>query len=175
MELRDSSAPRKFSMRKIWMMSIVGASMCQSAFAETFIRCTSADKDVVTITLDSVHKFSSSLNCIAGKFVIDLTPCAPNGGFGLSSRTGIVSLVGVAKRWQDYGSHLGGVTGNRIDDSTIWFNGGFMVPNRGFHQGWSFSVDRLTGDAVLKTFNDDLLRTKEGTVSYSCSAAARKF
>jgi hypothetical protein len=39
-------------------------------------------------------KFSASLNCISGSFISDMTPCAPDGGFGLSYPTGDASLSG---------------------------------------------------------------------------------
>src|SRR3984893_8689632 len=115
-------------MRRFMLAGIVVASMCQPASSATFIRCKSSKDGVVTITLNAMKKFSSSLNCISGNFVVDLTPCAPNGGFGLSYPTGSASLSGVVKRWQDYGNHLGGVTGNRIDRSSILFKGVLMSP-----------------------------------------------
>ena len=50
-----------------------------------------------------------------------------------------------------------------------------MSPGDGFHMGWTFTVDRLSGSAVLNTFDDEIMETKEGTVDYSCSAATPKF
>ncbi len=65
--------------------------------------------------------------------------------------------------------------GNRIDGSTIWFEGGYMSPEDQFHLWWTFTEDRLSGNAVLKTFDDDITRTKAGSLTYNCSAIDRKF
>jgi hypothetical protein len=67
------------------------------------------------------------------------------------------------------------VAGNRIDSSTIWFEGGYMSPGDGLHSGWSFIVDRLSGDAILKTFDDEIMGTKKGSLTYHCSATGKKF
>jgi len=147
----------------------------QSAISASFIRCKNKTGEEVTITLNAMRKFSAILNCIKADLISDMTPCAPNGGFGLSAPTGDASLTGIVRRWQDYGDHMGGVAGNRIDSSTIWFEGGYMSPGDQFHLGWTFTVDRLSGTAVLKTFDDDIMGTKAGSVTYTCSPVDRKF
>ena len=109
--------------------------------------------DTVKITLGALKQFNRMLDCITGKFVTDMTPCAPNGGYGLSAPTGGADLVGIVDRWQDYAEHLGGVVSHFADGDTIYFAGGFNSPdNGGLTDKWSFTVNRLTGKAELKEF-----------------------
>jgi hypothetical protein len=82
-----------------------------------------------------------------------MTPCAPNGAYGLSAPTGSAELVGVVDRWQDYANHSGGVVSHFANADTIYFAGGFNWPdNGGLTDKWSFTVNRLTGHAELKEF-----------------------
>jgi hypothetical protein len=37
-----------------------------------------------------------------------------------------------------------------------------MSPGKGLHSGWTFTVDRLSGDAVLETFDDYIMGQKKG-------------
>ena len=130
------------------------------------------------------------MNCISGDFIVELTPCAPNSEFGLSAPTGGATLVGTVERWQDYTTHFGGVSGNSIDDHGMFFSGGFNSPSsdnminqnrasvglpplpdgnkipegQGYEQLWSFSINRLTGKAILKE------KSKADTV-YTCKKA----
>src|ERR1700693_193284 len=85
-----------------------------TATANEQILCENAGKPNVVITLGAKRQFGRILNCISGDFITDLTPCAPNQGFGLSAGTGSAALVAVVNRWQDYATHLGGVTGNFV-------------------------------------------------------------
>jgi len=141
--------------------------------AATYIRCHN-QAEQVKITLSAMRKFSSTLNCISGSFVADMTPCAPNGGFGLSYPTGQASLSRVVMRWQDYGDHMGGVVGNHVNGQEIVFSGGYMSPGDGYHSGWLFTVDRLSGTATLKTFKDEIQGTKDGVAQYTCSSLKQK-
>jgi hypothetical protein len=75
------------------------------ATAKEQILCEIAGKPNVVITLGAKRQFGRILNCISGDFIVDLTPCAPNQGFGLSAGTGSAALVAVVNRWQDYATH----------------------------------------------------------------------
>jgi predicted aspartyl protease len=129
----------------------------------------------IVITLAAKKQFGRVLNCISGDFIFDLTPCAPDGAYGLSAGTGTAPLVEIAK---DYTTHSGGVTSNLTNDREIYFSGGFnspqsnttinenraaiglppiaggdKVPQLGYEENWSFSLSRLTGEAKLKQEN----------------------
>jgi len=123
------------------------------ALAKELILCRRAGSPDTVITLQASTQFNRTLDCIAGNFVTDMTPCAPNGAYGLSAPTGSAELVGTVDRWQDYADHLGGVVSHFVNADTIYFSGGFNSPNNGgLTDNWSFTVNRLTGHAELKEF-----------------------
>ena len=137
------------------------------ASAKTSILCKAAGRADVVITLQDRRAFNRSLDCIRGEFIADMTPCAPDGGYGLSAPTGSAALVGLAMRWQDYGGHHGAVVGHSTSAESIHFDGGFMG-SEGMKLEWGFDVNRLTGAGTLQ---------EEGKpkVDYTCSRAAPKF
>ena len=160
------------------------------ATAKEQILCESAGNPNVVITLGAKRQFGRLLNCISGDFIADLTPCAPDQGFGLSAPTGSAALVAIVDRWQDYATHLGGVAGNFVNGQKIYFSGGFNSPqsdttinqNRasvgmppipggdkvpdggGYQELWSFSLSRLTGKAELQ-------KKDKSNIGFICRAA----
>lgn len=136
--------------------------------AADIIRCTSAGQADVTISLNSTRKFKRVLSCIAGDFIEDMTPCAPNGGFGLSYPTGSAALSSIVDRWQDYADHMGGVASYFSNAHQIHFSGGYMSPTDGLKTGWTFSVDRLSGKGTLAI-------PGKPTATFSCNKARAKF
>jgi hypothetical protein len=155
-------------MSKIILIFIIN-SLVAVAFGKDNIICRNKNggSDVV-VTLSDFKKFKRSFNCISGDFVVDLSGCAPNGAFGLHSPTGGADLVRVVDRWQDYVDHYGGITGNYVTKSEIYFSGGFNTPAGGYKEDWSFLISRLSGSAKLKK-NDRLVG------NYECSKAKKKF
>ena len=158
--------------------------------AKEQILCNHAGKPDVVITLGAREQYGRMLNCISGNFTVDLTPCAPDGGYGLSAGTGSAPLVAIVDRWQDYMSHIGGVASNFTNDHTIYFSGGFNFPasdatinqnranvglppipggdkipdGQGYREAWSFTLSRLTGKAELKEKGKSVLK-------YNCKEA----
>jgi hypothetical protein len=106
-------------------------------------------KTNVSIVFNSKTFNGQKLNCISGDFISDLTPCAPNGGFSLSSPTGAGEIVSVVKCWQDYTNHLGGISNNFSTETAIRFSGGFNSPKTGYNEFWSFEINSRNGDALL--------------------------
>lgn len=96
------------------------------ASAKTSILCRAAGRTDVIITLQARRAFNRSLDCIRGEFIVDMTPCAPDDGYGLSAPTGSAALIGPAMRWQDYGGHYGAVVGHSTSAESIHFDGGFI-------------------------------------------------
>jgi hypothetical protein len=134
----------------------------------SIILCRSKGGSDVIITLSDFKRFGRTFNCISGTFVADLTPCAPNGAYGLSAPTGSAGLTGVVDRWQDYRDHTGGVTSNYVNSHEIYFEAGFTGAGSGYAESWHFSVSRLTGVAHLEL--------SDGSASsYSCTRAKPKF
>jgi hypothetical protein len=162
-----------------------------TASAKEQILCRHPGKHEVVITLGATRQFGRVLNCIDGDFIVNLTPCAPDGAYGLSAGTGSVPLVAIVDRWQDYATHDGGVASNFTSGHEIYFSGGFNVPpfnktineyraevgsppidggdkvpdiQQGYKESWSFSLSRLTGEAELKQENTP-------AITYSCRKA----
>jgi hypothetical protein len=68
-------------------------------FAREQILCQTTGQSNVVITLGSQTKFGRVLDCIAGDFAYDMTPCAPDGGFGLSYPTGLQGALVSPVSW----------------------------------------------------------------------------
>lgn len=152
--------------------------MAGSSFAASFVLCQAPDKEDIVIEQDAEKFGEHSLTCISGGgFVVDMTPCAPDGGFGLSAPTGSASLVGVVTRWQDYGDHSGGVVAYSESASSLSFHAGFHYPGSGYQDAWSFEVSRLTGKGELAIVQEV---EEDGAVGwsydeYACKPASQKF
>jgi len=150
------------------------AALCVTTVVEAkdIIRCVSRNASDVVLTLNAQRMLKRKVNCISGEFVVDMTPCAPDGAFGLSSPTGSASLVKIVDRWQDYGDHFGAVTSHYITEKEISFSGGFMSSGDGYTDHWSFTANRLTGVAKLKVEKG---QPGEGEFTYTCSKASQRF
>ncbi|MGB3584829.1 MAG: hypothetical protein WBA40_27465 [Roseiarcus sp.] len=79
-------------------MVVLPTTLC----AKEQILCSHTGRLNVVITLGASKQFGRILNCISGDFIVDMTPCAPDGGYGLSAGTGSAPLVSIVDRWQDY-------------------------------------------------------------------------
>lgn len=159
------------SIRDLFVAGIVVTSALPiTTSAKELILCSHPGQSDVVITLGAIRQFGRTLNCISGDFIVDITPCAPDGAYGLSAGTGSAALVAVVNRWQDYMTHIGGVTNNFFNDHEIYFSAGFNSPQssttinenraavglppvaggdkipdgQGYNELWSFSLSRLT-------------------------------
>lgn len=151
---------------------VLALALCMgtTAVAKDIIRCTSKGEPDVVITLGAERMLKRPVNCISGDFIVDMVPCAPNGSFGLSAPTGVPALSAIVDRWQDYADHTGGVTSHFINQSTIYFAGGYNGER--YTEFWNFKADRLTGTAKLKLEEEDKDKRE---VSYSCVKAVQRF
>lgn len=152
--------------RLIILLTLVGVSA--GASAKELLLCQSPGKADIVISLKDRQAFRHNLDCISGDFISDMTPCAPDGGFGLSAPTGSAALVAVVDRWQDYIDHLGAVAGHYIIADKIYFSGGFNGPSNGYVENWTFTASRITGQAELKVKD-------KPTVVYSCGKSKPRF
>jgi hypothetical protein len=158
------------------------------------ILCSRQRSPDVVITLNARQQFGRMLSCISGRFVSDMTPCAPEGAFSLSTPTGAAALVGVVDRWQEYLNHDGGVVSYDRSPEQIAFSGGFNWPpsnatvnqnrasvglppipggdkipeGQGYQELWKFTVSRLTGRA-------ELIQPKKPTLVYACRRTTQRF
>lgn len=165
-------------MRQITLLVPALFLFASPTFAASFVLCEAADKPNIVIEQDAETFGEYSLACLSGgNFIVDMTPCAPDGGFGLSAPTGSAALVDVVMRWQDYGDHSGGVVGYSASPSAYSFQGGFIYPGSGYHDAWRFEVSRLTGKGELSIVQEV---EEDGAVGwsyeeYDCKPATQKF
>lgn len=158
---------------RCFLFSGVLLALSAPAWGSDLIRCTAVGNADVVLSLNDGRRLGRMVSCIQGEFIADMTPCAPNGGFGLSAPTGSASLVRIVNRWQDYGDHFGGITGFVENSSRIHFDGGFFSPEDStnsthWSDQWSFTADRLTGEAKLT-------RDGKADVTYRCEKANKRF
>lgn len=118
------------------------------ASAKDIIECVKPGKEPIRIILDAKDFEGRKLSCLEGDFIVDMQPCAPNGGYGLSRPTGSASLYGVVDRWQDLDRHLGGTTLFFASDTKIRFDGFFRFDGEN-EDLWTFEVDRISGVGKL--------------------------
>lgn len=142
----------------ITYFAVAGMTLAASTEKPMHLLCKSDGTDNVYVHLNSEKQFGHILSCVSGPFIADMTPCAPDGGYGLSAPTRAAALVGVAMRSQDYQRHLGGVTGFNRQGDDMTFTGGFMGSN-GLQTSWTLKLDP-EGNAVV--------RDKEGSTPYRC-------
>ena len=140
----------------------------QAAHAQNHILCKRKDDKDVIVSLADFTKFNRVFNCVSGDFIVDLSGCAPAGGYGLHAISGASPLIGVADRWQDYADHLGGLTSNWVSSREIGFTGGYYSKDNGRRDDWTFVVNRLTGEAEL-TVKEKPAKT------YACRKVRAKF
>ncbi|HEX5037383.1 MAG TPA: hypothetical protein VFX30_09525 [bacterium] len=130
--------------------------------AESDLTCKAPNVKDVAIKFVKFQKFGESFDCLEADFVVDISGCAPNGAFALHAPTGDAAIVGVVHRWQDYMKHSGGIMSHFVTKDKIYFAAG-RVDNAGYHDDWTFDVDRTTGKAQA------VIGKKE--TSYDCKSA----
>lgn len=129
------------------------------AAAADIVRCAAPDR-VVDIELGARRFQGQVMDCVSGDFIEDMTPCAPPGKYALSYPTGNAGISRIVSRWQDYGGHLGGVTGNATRRATIALSGGWMGPG-GLVSKWFVTVDRISGKGTLGIYRENSLQAVE--------------
>lgn len=159
------------------LLALLAITIATDANASSqIIRCERPRSEPIAITLDADHQYGASLNCVSSGFIFDMTPCAPTNGWGMSAPTGIGALVGVARRWQEYADHVGGLTYSAIDGTRMLFTGGYHGLDGKTEEYWSIDIDRVTGKGMVKLNKaemPDSFMPQAGI--YSCRAVARKF
>ncbi|KAA2236426.1 hypothetical protein [Salinarimonas soli] len=156
---------------RVQIAAIVTLCSIGAAEAKEIIRCTSKNAPEVVMSLDAQKMLKRTVSCISGSFVSDMTPCATNGGYGLSYPTGSAALREIVTRWQDYNDHHGGVVSHGVNPQTIVFSGSWMSDN-GNKELWTFIANRLTGTAKLKIPKGE---DGAGEYDYTCLRASQKF
>jgi hypothetical protein len=146
------------------------------------IICTNDIGNEVLVETWKDSRFSEPLHCIHGNFVYDLTPCAPQGGWGLSSGFGRAGLSEVTQNWQTASNWPNGKVSAMVGALKITFKGGFGEGLLGSeeHQ-WTFEIDRETGGGTLDRSSSQLdnltlaERAQAAGEEFSCLLVERKF
>ena len=133
--------------------------------------CKSATGEDFTIELFGESAFGR-MHCVKGLMIVDMTPCAPDGGWGLSYPTGTAGIAEVTPMWAVAARHFGGkftaTLGPEEFTATASFGEGLEPDlSRGSYD-MTIKLDRATGDG---TYVSGLL----GTVKFHCEVKARKF
>ncbi len=130
------------------VVALVVAFVPSVASAKDIIECVKPGAEPIRIILDAKEFEGRKLSCLEGDFIVDMQPCAPNGGYSLSRPTGSASLYALTDRWQDLGQHTGGTTLFLASDTKIGFDGFFMSEGKR-DDLWTFEVDRISGVGKL--------------------------
>ena len=113
-----------------------------------------------------------AMHCVNGLMIVDMTPCAPDGGWGLSYPTGSAGIADVTTGWQLASQHYGGKLAAQIGPdrftATAAFGEGLEPALTKGSYDMTISLDRTTGADVY--VSGDL-----GNVSFQCEVKARKF
>jgi hypothetical protein len=120
----------------------------------------------------------SYVDCLHGDFIVDLTPCAPNGGFGLSAPTGAGDLVEVTQSWQQAADHMGGVVGHFISADEVYFStnyGGDFPDLKTSDTTWAFIIQDQVNFRPLHDLSGParLWRLGKPDIDYLCKHLPR--
>ena len=120
-----------------------------SAVNEESFRCDSEDGSAVVVRLWKPSGFNEPLHCLQADFIVGMTPCAPNGGWGLSSDTTGAELTEITSDWKTAHEHQAGKVTAISGPRAVMFNAqrGKGIGNNLSYE-WKFSVQRRTGEAV---------------------------
>ena len=151
---------------------LISIALPTNAFSHDYtslIECKSDNASPILIELWKPSEVENLLHCVNGDFIVDMTPCAPDGGWGLSRGTGLADLSEVTSSWQEAHDHTSGKLSAWVGMTSIKFtanHGEGIVDANSFL--WELTLDRVTGEAELK----DSMREVR---FYSCELVARKF
>ncbi len=124
-------------------------SNAQGAGTEGVILCQGKEDSRLIVELWKPSTFGEPVHCIRADFIDDMTPCAPNGGWGLSEDTPSAELVAITSDWRTAHKHTAGKVTAIAGPRGIRFNAqrGEGVGNNLSYE-WKFSLQRLTGAAL---------------------------
>jgi hypothetical protein len=126
-----------------------------AAAGDLNLMCRSEGQDRFWIETKFDQKFNQTLYCISGgDFVVDLTACAPTGGWGLSQGTGAAKLVYVTKDKVIADEHFYGRVRADVDAVRMEFSAYFGrdIPSGSADLIWRVRIDRKTGHAQVEDF-----------------------
>lgn len=135
------------------------------------LACRSATGEDFTIELFGETSFGP-MHCVKGLMIVDMTPCAPDGGWGLSYPTGRASIAEVTQMWAIAADHFGGkftaILGPEEFTAIASFGQGLEPDLSADSYDMTITLDRSTGDGTY-------VSGELGTVDFHCEVKPRKF
>lgn len=135
--------------------------------APKLIKCTAEGHEPIWIDLWTPSEFGP-LHCVRGDFATDLTPCAPNGGWGLSAGTGRAKLVDVTQNWETAHNHWAGKMAAHLSPTHFSASAKFGEGLTDTDPEWGIKVSRKDGQGLL-FFPQNI------TLNMSCTEVMRKW
>lgn len=135
------------------------------------LTCQSEDDENFTIELFSRTSFGP-MHCIKGLLIVDMTPCAPDGGWGLSYPTGRANISETTQLWAIAARHFGGkftatLGPEEFSATAVWGNG--LEPNlENGSYDMTLKLNRINGLG-------EYISGELGTKRFACEEAKRKF
>ena len=125
------------------------------------------------IDLWKSSEFGEPMHCVFGTDLGDLTPCAPDGGYGLSRGTGSAGLIGFSSHWLAASDHFYGKFAAVLAPSEFF-------ASATFGEGTLPSFDTSDADLLFllqisRVTGKGKLRDENGLRQVSCEAIERKF
>lgn len=163
---------RVFATSLLALSAVFAAGPMLAADPEpVLLGCKSEKGEDFTIELFSPSP-AGPLHCVSGLLIPDMTPCAPDQGWGLSYPTGAANLASVTTLWAEADRHYGGkftATLGPMEFSARSVFGEGLEPDTGPDSyDISLTLDRTTGKG---SYESGAL----GRVSFSCEVLERKF
>lgn len=113
-----------------------------------------------------------AMHCVSGLLIADMTPCGPDGGWGLSAGTGLAPITEVTSNWQVAGAHYAGKFSAHLGPvefrATAMHGQGIEPDLSDDSYDMTITLNRLTG---LGSYASGAL----GEVPFDCVVAERKF
>jgi hypothetical protein len=159
--------------RLLWAMTIgiPPAAAQDSVPKPVLLSCQSAAGEDFTIELFAASAFGS-MHCVSGLMIVDMTPCAPDGGWGLSYPTGSASIAEVTTMWAVASQHFGGkftaTLGPETFSAAASFGEGLEPDLSKGSYDMTLTLDRSTGAGTY-------VSGELGKVDFQCAVKPRKF
>lgn len=135
------------------------------------LACKSAKGEDFTIELFRETAYGP-MHCIKGLMIVDMTPCAPDGGWGLSYPTGTARIAEVtsmcAIAYRHFGGKFTATLGPEEFTAAASFGVGLEPDLSKGSTDMTVKLDRSTGDGTY-------VSGSLGTVKFHCEVKARKF
>lgn len=135
------------------------------------LSCKSTEGEDFNIDLFSQTEFGP-MHCVHGLPIADMTACAPDGGWGLSSGSGLADVSEITSSWSYAYDHSSGkfsaYLGSDQFSAVASFGEGLEVDTSEGSRDMRIVLDRITGHGSYTS-------AALGSISFDCYVVERKF